>query len=82
MLQYKKGLIYMKLIKGNNVDVKVFTDLIEDLAEQQVKEMADHEITVRIMPDVHAGKGSTVGTTIKLPENFDDWKGITKCRWS
>lgn len=26
------------------------------------------------MPDVHAGKGSTIGTTIKLPENKKDWK--------
>lgn len=40
--------------------------------------MLDHEITkntqVRIMSDVHAGKGSTIGTTIKLPEKFEDWK--------
>lgn len=68
----------MKIIKGEHVEVKVYTDLLEDLAESQIKGMADHEITkgtqVRIMPDVHAGKGSTIGTTIKLPVNFDDWK--------
>lgn len=68
----------MKVLKGKNVEVKVFTDLIEETAEKQIIEMANHDITkgsqVRIMPDVHAGKGSTVGTTIKLPENFEDWK--------
>lgn len=68
----------MKILKGKNVEVKVFTDLIEEDAEKQIIEMANHDITkgsqVRIMPDVHAGKGSTVGTTIKLPENFEDWK--------
>ena len=30
--------------------------------------------TVAIMPDVHAGKGATIGTTIRLPENKADWK--------
>lgn len=65
-------------IKGLNAEVKVYTELLEDLAAEQIKGMADHSITertqVRIMPDVHAGKGSTIGTTIKLPENFEDWK--------
>lgn len=65
-------------LQGLNGEAKVFTDLIEDAAKEQVKEMLDNPISekaqVRIMPDVHAGKGSTVGTTIKLPENFEDWK--------
>ena len=40
--------------------------------------MANNEISektqIRIMPDIHAGAGSTIGTTIRLPENFEDWK--------
>lgn len=68
----------MMEIKGKNGVAKVFTDLIEATAKEQVKNMLDNEITestvVRIMPDVHAGKGSTIGTTIKMPENFADWK--------
>lgn len=68
----------MKIITGKHVTAKVFTDLLEDLAGSQIQEMTDHEITkgtqVRIMSDVHAGKGSTIGTTIKLPDNFEDWK--------
>lgn len=65
-------------VKGKYNEAKIFTDLVEDAAVEQVAKMLDHAITdktkVRIMPDVHAGKGSTVGTTIKLPDNFDDWK--------
>ncbi|WP_273478639.1 RtcB family protein [Ignavigranum ruoffiae] len=58
------------IIKGKNGEAKVFTDMIEEEAIEQIKDMMDEDITqdsiVRIMPDVHAGKGSTVGTTIKL----------------
>lgn len=68
----------MKILEGKNTDAKVFTDDIEELAKKQIKGMLDHDITkntqVRIMPDVHAGKGSTIGTTIRLPEYFKDWK--------
>ena len=30
--------------------------------------------TVRIMPDTHFGAGATIGTTIKLSDNKDEWK--------
>lgn len=57
-------------IVGKNGIAKVYTDLIEEKAIQQIQEMMDEDITkdtqVRIMPDVHAGKGSTVGTTIMM----------------
>lgn len=65
-------------LKGKFAEAKVYTDLIDNASISQLQEMINHEITentkVRIMPDVHAGKGSTIGTTIKLPENFADWK--------
>lgn len=68
----------MKTLQGKNGEVKIFTDLVEDMAIEQVQSMADHEVSenavIRIMPDVHAGKGSTVGTTIKLSEDFNQWK--------
>lgn len=64
--------------KGKYTNAKVFTELIEESAAGQVQGMINNVITdktqVRIMPDVHAGSGSTVGTTIKLSENFEDWK--------
>lgn len=65
-------------IQGKNGEVKIFTDLVEETAIEQVKNMANHEIsenaTLRFMSDIHAGKGATVGTTIRLSEDFDKWK--------
>lgn len=68
----------MKEVKGTYGSAKIFTDIVEKEAEDQVVKMLSHEITkgtkVRMMPDIHAGKGATIGTTIKLPESFEDWK--------
>lgn len=68
----------MKEIKGKYTTAKVFTDNVETLALEQVQELVNHKLTektkVRLMPDIHYGKGSTIGTTIKLPENFRDWE--------
>lgn len=59
-------------IKGKYNTAKVFTDLIEESAVKQLKTMMDQEFmagsTVRIMPDVHAGKGCTIGTTMTIPD--------------
>lgn len=64
-------------LKGKINTAKVFTGNIEETAVAQVIGMLNEEITrgtqVRIMPDVHAGKGSTVGTTIMFKD-----KNITK----
>lgn len=68
----------MIIIKGTNTDAKIFTHNVESTAMDQIRNMVNNEITektqVRIMPDTHAGAGSTIGTTIRLPENFEDWK--------
>lgn len=57
-------------ITGKFGTAKVFTDLIEEAAVSQIYTMMNNDVVVgadvRIMPDVHAGKGCTVGTTIKL----------------
>lgn len=59
-------------IKGEYNTAKVFTDDIEEEAVAQIKEMCDMEYLkdcdIRIMPDVHAGKGCTIGTTIKIKD--------------
>lgn len=68
----------MKLIKGKNGEAKIFTDLVEQAALDQVQAIMNHEISenskVRFMPDIHFGKGATVGTTIRLSEDFSEWK--------
>lgn len=50
-------------------NVKIFTDDIEQEALNQVRTIASTKIfpnPIRIMPDVHAGKGSVVGFTTQI----------------
>ena len=58
----------MKTVEGKYATAKVFTDNVEDMALEQVKTLVNDEITegshVRFMPDIHAGKGCVIGTTI------------------
>ena len=53
-------------------DVKIFGSICEDEALRQVQKLADfepyRESHIRIMPDVHAGKGCTIGTTMWLDD--------------
>lgn len=57
-------------LQGKHNKAKVFTHNIEETAVGQVIEMLNQSFTegeqVRIMPDVHAGKGATVGTTMTI----------------
>lgn len=63
----------MKTVTGKYGTAKIFTDLVEGEALKQVQTLMDCEFIkgqqVRMMPDIHAGAGCTVGTTIKLTEN-------------
>ncbi|MGE8203963.1 RtcB family protein [Heyndrickxia sp. NPDC080065] len=62
----------MKSINGKFTDAKIFTDVVDETAIQQIQELCDQEFlkdtTIRVMPDVHAGKGCTIGTTIKIKD--------------
>jgi RNA-splicing ligase RtcB len=51
-------------------NVKIFAGIIEDEAIMQIESFNKVYNTekIRIMPDVHAGKGCTIGTTIKLKD--------------
>lgn len=57
-------------IKGKYATAKAFATIIEDEAITQIQRMCDFEFTegskVRIMPDVHSGKGCTIGTTMTV----------------
>ena len=57
-------------IKGKVNTAICYALVIEDEAIEQIRRMCDYEITagskVRIMPDVHAGKGCTIGTTMTV----------------
>jgi len=59
-------------IKGNVNTALCFARVIEDEAIEQIRRMCDYEFTagsrIRIMPDVHAGKGCTIGTTMTVTD--------------
>lgn len=65
-------------LQGKNTHAKVFTDNIDEQTIGQIIQMLNEDITkntiVRIMPDTHYGKGCTIGTTIKLPDDKKEWK--------
>lgn len=62
----------MKKLQTTNGIVKIFTDNIEQSALDQVEEVANSvlgkEAHIRIMPDVHSGKGCTIGYTAHLAD--------------
>lgn len=59
-------------IKGKVNTAICYAKEIEDEAIEQIRRMCDYELTrgsrVRIMPDVHAGKGCTIGTTMTVTD--------------
>ena len=62
----------MMEIKGKMNTAVCFAKIIEDEAVEQIRRMCDYEFTVgsriRIMPDVHAGMGCTIGTTMTVKD--------------
>ena len=59
-------------IKGKVNTALCYAKVVEEEAVQQIRRMCDYEFTagskVRIMPDVHAGKGCTIGTTMTITD--------------
>lgn len=57
-------------IKGQVNTAICFAKVIEEEAIEQIRRMCDYEFTagsrIRIMPDVHAGSGCTIGTTMTV----------------
>ena len=57
-------------IKGKVNTAICYATVIEDEAIEQIRRMCDYEFTegskIRIMPDVHSGKGCTIGTTMTV----------------
>lgn len=57
-------------IKGKVNTAICYAKVIEDEAIEQIRRMCDYPMTagskIRVMPDVHAGKGCTIGTTMTI----------------
>ena len=59
-------------ITGKYNTAKIYTDNIEGTAIEQITTLCNQEFTegskIRIMPDVHAGKGCTIGFTMTITD--------------
>lgn len=59
-------------IRGKINTAICYANIVEDSAIEQIRQMCDYELTagskVRIMPDVHTGKGCTIGTTMTITD--------------
>ena len=59
-------------IKGKINTALCFAKVVEEEAIEQIRRMCDYPMTegskIRIMPDVHAGKGCTIGTTMTITD--------------
>ncbi len=62
----------MMIIKGKYNEAKVFTKELEQTARDQIQTLCDQPFVagskIRIMPDVHAGAGCTIGTTMTIDD--------------
>lgn len=59
-------------IKGKVNTALCYASVVDSNAIEQIRRMCDYEFTagskIRIMPDVHAGKGCTIGTTMTVTD--------------
>ena len=62
----------IRIVQGKYNSAKVFTDVVEDTAIRQIETLCDQPFTqgaqIRVMPDVHAGTGCTIGTTVTITD--------------
>lgn len=63
----------MIILNGKYNSATIFTEVIDDDSIKQIIELCNQEFvqdeTIRMMPDVHAGAGCTIGTTMTISSN-------------
>jgi RNA-splicing ligase RtcB len=61
-------------IAGKYNIAKIFTDSLDDYSRKQIEELCNQSFvegsTIRLMPDVHAGAGCTIGTTMTIKDKI------------
>lgn len=83
----------MQEVKGEFNTAKIFTDVVDETSVAQVMELCNQEFCrdsrIRLMPDIHAGAGCTVGTTMTIKDKIvpnlvgvDIGCGMETCRIS
>ncbi len=64
----------MIVLNGKYNEAKIFTDAVDEASESQVRLLLDQEFTrgsrIRMMPDIHAGVGCTIGTTMTVADKI------------
>ena len=61
-------------VRGKYNEAKIFTDVVDNASVSQVIELCNQEFAagsrIRLMPDIHAGAGCTVGTTTTVRDKI------------
>lgn len=61
-------------LKGKYNEAKIFTDVVDEAAISQVLLLLNQEFVsgskIRLMPDIHAGAGCTIGTTMTITDKI------------
>lgn len=61
-------------VKGKYNTAKIFTDVVDDESIAQVLLLCNQEFVsgskIRLMPDIHAGAGCTIGTTMTITDTI------------
>ena len=61
-------------VRGKYNEAKIFTDVVDNASVSQVIELCNQEFAagsrIRLMPDIHAGAGCTVGTTMTVRDKI------------
>lgn len=68
------GLMAMIELRGKYGAAKVFTDIVDSESISQVINLLNQPYVegcrVRMMPDIHAGAGCTIGTTMTVKDKI------------
>ena len=61
-------------LKGRYNEAKIFTDIVDEVSISQVLLLLNQEFVsgskIRLMPDIHAGSGCTIGTTMTIADKI------------
>jgi tRNA-splicing ligase RtcB (3'-phosphate/5'-hydroxy nucleic acid ligase) len=61
-------------IKGKYNNARVYTDTLDEKSQEQIQMLCDQAFVegsaLRLMPDVHAGAGCTIGTTMTISDKI------------
>ena len=61
-------------LKGKYNEAKIFTDIVDEASISQVLLLLNQEFVsdskIRLMPDIHAGAGCTIGTTMNITDKI------------